>query len=144
MTETTINVPPHYSLMMPYLMVADVVKAVDFYVRAFGCTQGEMPLDDTGHIKHGEFSYHGQVMMCGQQDGFGPTAKPPRVSGVESPLSLYLYCQDVDAFFAHAKAHGAKVRGAPEAMFWGDRMCRLEDPDGYIWCFATPMDGAGS
>jgi uncharacterized glyoxalase superfamily protein PhnB len=24
-------------------------------------------------------------------------------------------------------------------MFWGDRMVRLRDPDGYLWSFATKV-----
>jgi uncharacterized glyoxalase superfamily protein PhnB len=50
---------------------------------------------------------------------------------------LYVYCDDVDKFFARATAAGAKVVAPPTDMFWGDRMCRISDPDGYEWSFAT-------
>ena len=46
---------------------------------------------------------------------------------------------DVDSLYEAALKAGAKSLGAPENMFWGDRMCRLQDLDGYIWCFATAI-----
>ena len=136
-TGSKIVVPPGAGLIMPYLVVDDVARAIAFYAHAFGCVPGVMRLDKEGHVTHGEFSYQGQMLMCGQQNSVWATAKTPRTSKVESPLSLYLYCADVDAFFDHATRAGAQSKGPPEDMFWGDRMCRLEDTDGYIWAFAT-------
>lgn len=139
MSNNKIVVPKQYNIMMPYLVVADVRRAIAFYARAFGCHSGEMPVDDSGQVSHGEFSYHGQVFMCAPQ-GDGPI-KTPRASGVPSPLSLYLYCADVDTFYAQATGAGAKSISAPQDMYWGDRMCRLEDEDGYVWGFATAHAG---
>ena len=31
----------------------------------------------------------------------------------------------------------AKGDVAPQDMFWGDRMCKLTDPAGHVWNFAT-------
>ena len=137
MSNQKIVVPDGFNIVMPYLLVADVEDAIDFYARAFGFRPGEVMKDESGVANHGEFSYHGQVMMCGRQDAMGESAKTPRAQGVPSPMSLYLYCADVDSFFEAATNAGAISRGAPEDTFWGDRMCRLEDPSGYIWAFAT-------
>ena len=52
-------------------------------------------------------------------------------------MSLYLYTDDVDAFFKRAVAAGAKVEKEPADQFWGDRTCCLIDPNGFLWSFGT-------
>ena len=128
-------IPKAYNLVMPYLVVTDVKAAIAFYARAFGCVPREMPVDASGQVSHSEFSYHAQVFMCAPQND--APVKTPRASGVPSPSSLYLYCADVDAFYAQAIHAGAQSISAPQDMYWGDRMCRLEDQDRYVWGFAT-------
>jgi uncharacterized glyoxalase superfamily protein PhnB len=83
--------------------------------------------------------YKDQLLMCGKQGCYGSTTKSPLTSGVECPITLYLYCEDVDKFYKEALSKGALSLAEPENMFWGDRMCRLKDPENYIWSFATHM-----
>jgi uncharacterized glyoxalase superfamily protein PhnB len=52
-------------------------------------------------------------------------------------ITLYVYCEDVDAKFKHIKQSEAKIISEPEDSFWGDRMFTVSDPDGNAWCFAT-------
>jgi PhnB protein len=51
--------------------------------------------------------------------------------------SLYVYVDDVDKHFDHAKASGAKIINEPEDQFYGDRRYTTEDPEGHQWFFAT-------
>jgi uncharacterized glyoxalase superfamily protein PhnB len=39
----------------------------------------------------------------------------------------------------YEQARGAGMQSVmkPDDMFWGDRMCTVEDPDGYRWSLAT-------
>jgi PhnB protein len=131
--------PPGAPWMMPMLTVKDVDAALDFYQRAFGIEKRlAMPGPD-GRTMHGELGWHGQVIMLGRETPDRPE-KAPATSGVPSPIGLYLYCDDVDALFARATKAGAKALTPPENMFWGDRMCRLGDPDGHAWAFATNFE----
>jgi uncharacterized glyoxalase superfamily protein PhnB len=50
---------------------------------------------------------------------------------------MYVYCDDVDALFNRAVAAGAKAIRPPADMFYGDRVCTVEDPNHYLWTFAT-------
>lgn len=61
----------------------------------------------------------------------------PATTGAGPTSVLYAYCQDVDDMYARATLAGAKSDDAPSDMPWGDRICILADPDGYIWSFAT-------
>lgn len=129
--------PEGYAWLSPYLTVQDADSAMKFYQKAFNFEKKETVLGQDGTTWHAELKYKDQVIMLGKQGAYKSTIKSPTSSGVESPITLYLYCEDVDKFHAHAIAHGAVSLGEPEKMFWGDRMCRLKDPDGYVWCFAT-------
>jgi PhnB protein len=121
----------------PYLTVKDASAALDFYQRAFGFEKRvEMPGPD-GRITHAEMSWRDGVIMMGPEGAYGATTKAPATSGTEAPINIYVYCDDVDALCARAKAAGAKVTSPPQDMFWGDRCCKLIDPSGYSWSFAT-------
>ena len=62
--------------------------------------------------------------------------------GIESPVSMYIYCDDVNALHTRAVAAGATSIKAPEDTFWGDRYCNLVDPDGHSWGFGTKLADA--
>jgi PhnB protein len=109
---------------------------MDFYALAFGFEKRlSMPGPD-GRTGHAEMSIRDAIIM------FGPPRSPelpssPAQSGQRCPVGLYVYCDDVDALFARATSVGAKPIENPQDMFWGDRMCKIQDPDGYEWSFAT-------
>jgi uncharacterized glyoxalase superfamily protein PhnB len=128
--------PAGISWLSPYLIVTDVEVAATFYQNAFGFDLKELASGENGEVWHAELFYKDQFIMIGKNGGWCNNP-PPAVTGVESPMSLYLYCEDVDAFYAKAIAAGAVSVSAPEDAFWGDRMCRLKDPDGFDWSFAT-------
>ncbi|QGZ56330.1 VOC family protein [Paraburkholderia acidiphila] len=52
---------------------------------------------------------------------------------------VILYVADVDAFYAHALAAGAKPEFAPRDAPWGERYFHLVDPDGHELSFARPL-----
>ncbi len=131
--------PENATWVSPYLTVQDADIAIEFYAKAFNFTIIEKTAGDDGSTWHGELQYKDQLIMLGKAGAYGGTSKPPVMTGVESPISQYIYTEDVDAFHNNAVTAGAKSLGEPENMFWGDRMCRLQDPDGYIWCFATKV-----
>ena len=58
---------------------------------------------------------------------------PKSIGG--SPVSMYVYVDDVDALFSKAVSAGAKVLDPVKDQFWGDRHGRLED--GHLWSIAT-------
>jgi len=126
----------------PYVMLKDIEKAIPLYLEGFGFIQGEAMKGEDGSICHAEFEYHGQPIMFGKVGAFDPEQKTitPTMSNTPSPISLYLYCEDVDQFYEHAQKHGAIGIQAPDDTFWGDRMCILQDLDGYCWSFATRIE----
>lgn len=49
-----------------------------------------------------------------------------------SPVSMYVYVEDVDELFNKAVSAGAKILDPVKDQFWGDRHGRLEDPFGHL------------
>ena len=129
--------PPDMPWLTPYITVKSPAAALAFYTKAFGF-ETKMTMDGPdGSMTHAEVRWHDAVIMIGPEGGGGGTSKAPVTTGVESPVGLYLYCDDVDALVALATSAGAKVSLPPQDMYWGDRMCKLLDPDGHAWSFAT-------
>ena len=51
-------------------------------------------------------------------------------------LDAFVGVQDVDALYAEIRSRGAKILQELETKPWGTRDMVVEDPDGYIICFA--------
>lgn len=122
---------------MPHLTVIDVDRSTAWYVKAFGMNVRLRLPDHDQPAVHAELTWQDMVIMLGKSGSSGCPAQVPAVSGVTSPTSLYLYCDDVDALYQRAISAGAKSQALPTQMFWGDRICTLADPDGHVWTFAT-------
>src|SRR5262245_62061264 len=87
----------------PYLSVRDVTASLEWYERAFGFkTVMTMPGQD-GKPIHAELRHKKSVIMIGPDS---PTAVRAAPKG-EARVSLYCYCDDVDAIAASARAAGA-------------------------------------
>ena len=127
-----------YPWLIPYLIVKDADAALAFYQKAFGFEKRMAMPGPEGKTMLAEMNWHDAMIMfgvpCPNSDW---PHRPPAESKVASPITPYLYCEDVDALFARATAAGAKSIRAPQDQFYGDRTCTIEDPDGYWWSFAT-------
>ena len=130
--------PPDARWLTPYLVVRDLRGTLALYEKALGFKVKETVPGPDGAPMHAGMSYKGKlVVMMGPEGGPGVSASSPASSGTECPAGLYLYVDDVDAAHDRARDAGMESLAAPEDMFWGDRICRLADADGYHWTLAT-------
>jgi uncharacterized glyoxalase superfamily protein PhnB len=125
--------------LSPYLTVRDPDAALDFYSRAFGFSKKIAMPGPSGQTDHAEMTHREALIMFGREGAHGGICRAPATSQVPSPVTMYVYCDDVDSLYARATAAGATSNLAPENMFWGDRMCKVTDPDGHVWNFATHL-----
>lgn len=128
--------PADMSWLSPYLTVKDADAALAFYQKAFGFEKKLALPGPDGKAVHAEVRYRDAVIMFGAENPAHP-CRSPATTGVRTPVSLYLYCDDADAIYKRATAAGAKSESAPEDKFYGDRVCGVFDPDGHLWYFAT-------
>ena len=82
---------------------------------------------------HAELEFQGGALMLGTPGG---GFKNPRTTGVDSPVFVHLYADDLDAHYARAKEAGAEITREPEDQFYGDRTYGAKDPEGLSWYFA--------
>jgi len=129
-------IPDGYSSVTPYLIVKGAAAALDFYRKAFGATElFRLEPDEQGRIGHAEIQIGNSRIMLA--DEFPERHIVSAESLGNSPVSLLLYVEDVDAVAAQAVAAGAKVLRPVADQFYGDRSGWFADPFGHRWGIAT-------
>jgi len=129
-------IPEGFHSVTPMFMFKDCRKAIDFYKAAFGAQERHaMPGPGGQGVMHAEVQVGDSIIMMGDEN-LQETCKSAESMG-GSPISFYLYVENVDASFRRAVEAGATVRMEVQEMFWGDRAGSVQDPFGYNWMLAT-------
>jgi uncharacterized glyoxalase superfamily protein PhnB len=127
------NPPENMPRITPYLLYEDVEAALAWLAKAFGLKERmRMPGPD-GKIVHAEMVLADGLVMMGCP---GPDYRNPKRLG-QVTQNLYVFVDDVDKHFQHARESGAKILEEPVDQFYGDRRYSAEDPEGHQWFFAT-------
>ncbi len=125
-------IPSGYHTITAQLAIEGAAKALAFYEKAFGAVVIDRAVDPSGEkIWHSAVKIGDSMIMI--NDVFpemDPTAQ-------QSVTNLWLYVDDVDAWFKRAVEAGARASMPPADMFWGDRMAHVVDPFGQKWAIAT-------
>ncbi|MCP4923002.1 MAG: VOC family protein [bacterium] len=130
---------PSLSQLTPYLTVKDADKSLEFYEKAFGfkADSNDHMKDNNGKTLHAHMMFEDAHIMFGPEGAFDAPNKTPTTSNTIPGTGLYVYCADVDAMHKKAVSAGCTSLVEPMETQWGDRMCRVADPDGHQWSFAT-------
>ena len=129
-------IPEGYQTITPMCLFKDARQAIDFYKKAFGAEERFlMPgLDGVG-VMHAEIKIGTSLIMLGEENPQEPCKSAESLGA--SPISFYLYVENVDAAYATALAAGGIPVMTVAEMFWGDRIGTVKDPFGYTWTLAT-------
>jgi len=128
-------VPEGYHTVAPYLVVDGAAKAIEWYKKALGAVEMFSMPGPGGKLMHGEFRIGDSPVMIADEFPDWGVRGPKAIGG--SPVSIFLYVEDVDKLFNQAVAAGATVLMPVADQFWGDRYGKLEDPFGHRWDIAT-------
>ena len=127
-------IPKGYHTVTPSLFVAGAAKAIEFYKKALGAEEIMRFPGPDGSIMHAELRIGDSVIMLGDEMPDQGGRGPKTIGG--TPVSFFVYREDVDAAWKRAVDAGAR-RVVPLAdQFWGDRTGCLEDPFGHQWWLA--------
>ncbi len=140
---------PNFALMQPRLSfitlgVADLDRAKRFYNEVLGWR----PMHDAGGIVM--YKLNGMVLSLFPQQELAEDAQVVNeTKGSRFTLAQCLRStEEVDAFFAHLKRHGATITKEPVKVFWGGYSGYFTDPDGHLWEIAhnpfLVMDDGGN
>lgn len=123
--------------MCPLLQVFDMPTSLAFYrVLGFEVLQSAPPGDDCDWCL---LRLNGTELMLNTQyekDDRPAMADGARV-GAHRDTSLFFRCRDLDAAYAHLRAHGIDAR-PPVVRDYGMKQLSFRDPDGYNLCLQWP------
>ena len=123
-------VPNGFQTLLPYLLVDDGTKMLNFLKKAFKAKVDHISHDEAGKVRHATVEVYGSKLMMGQVGG----------DWKSTPCSLYFYVRDCDAVHKDAVAAGATQIMAPVDQFYGDRHGGVIDPCGNQWWIATHLE----
>ncbi len=138
MTSKVKPIPEGYHTATPYLIVRDAASAIAFYKQAFGATELMRHADASGRIGHAEIQIGDSHIMLADEFPEMGFRSPQAYGG--SPVSIYLYVDDVDAIADRAVAAGAKLDRPVQDQFYGDRSGGVTDPFAHVWHIATHIE----
>ena len=98
--------------------VSDLDASMKFYTDVLGFSE-RFRFGDYAGVEHGEVQIHLS----------GPKSTNKRLVGQGG---IYIFCDDVDAYYAEVNSNGAKVQAAPKNYEYGMRDFVIEDPDGNL------------
>jgi uncharacterized glyoxalase superfamily protein PhnB len=127
-------IPKGYHTVTPSIVVKGAAGAIDFYRKAFGAEELMRFPGPDGSIMHAEIRIGDSVVMLGDEMPEQGGRSPKSIGG--TPVSFFVYKENVDAAWKQAVDAGAKTIMPLADQFWGDRTGCLEDPYGHRWWLA--------
>ena len=126
-----------FDRIIPILVYEDIPSAHDFLVDAFGFAPGGVQRNPDGVAVHGEVRA-GDLLIWLHRVDPEHNLGSPRLQSVASG-GLVVHIDDVDAHWAHARQHGARVESEPQDQPYGQREYGARDTEGHRWWFASPL-----
>jgi uncharacterized glyoxalase superfamily protein PhnB len=130
--------PKGYHTVTPSLFVAGAAKAIDFYKKALGAEELMRFPGPDGKIMHAEIKVGDSIVMLADEMPDMGGRGPKSIGG--TPVSFFVYGENVDAAWKRAVDAGAKEVVPLADQFWGDRTGCLEDPFGHQWWLAQHLE----
>lgn len=116
-----INIPPGYQQVMPYLILEDPEKFIEFTKAVFDATEKMKDTQD-GEIRHAEILIGNNCIM------FGKSSDQWTVMN----SGFFIYVEDADATFQKALNAGAAIVMELSDKNYG-RTGGIKDPTGNTW-----------
>ncbi len=129
------NPPSGIPRILPHLIYDDVAAAVDSLTELFGFQERTWARHTAadGTVGRTQMQVADSVITLGEPSIHGDS--PAR--GVSS--MLYIYVDDVEAHFRHARSAGAEIVTDLATLPWGDRRYQARDSEGHQWTFAQHL-----
>jgi PhnB protein len=123
-------IPDGYPAVIPYLMVRDAARFIEFLSTVFAARVTEQLKRPDGKIGHTEVRVGDSMIMLSEAADEHPA----------TPVMLHFYVEDVDTVFDRAVRAGGTVVTKPEKQFYGDRSGGVKEPCGNTIWIATHVE----
>ena len=137
MAKQTPAVPKGYHTVTPSIFVRGAARAIEFYQTAFGAQERMRFPGPDGLIMHAEITVGDSIIMLADEMGDQGGRSPESIGG--TPVSFFVYGDNVDAAWKRAVDAGATPVVPLADQFWGDRTGCLKDPFGHQWWLAQHL-----
>jgi PhnB protein len=139
MSPQTSPLPDTPDTVIPYLIIKNAARAIDFYKQAFGARETYARITDSqGRVGHAEIRIGGSTIMLADEHPEIGCVSPQTLGG--SPMSFFVNVPDVDTSVKHATAAGGTLSRPLENKFYGHRSGEITDPFGYRWTLSTKVE----
>ena len=128
---------PSVTGVAPYFLVADVVKAAEYYRDRLGFAIRGYFFEDPpvfGMVARDERI----VMLSRVERGRGGSNRSYKPEGIDA----YFWVDDVDALYAEFQRDGADIVMPPTLRIYGMKELEIRDLDGHILCFGQDVPAA--
>ena len=116
------KIPGNYQTVMPYLIIKDAAKFIEFTERVFGAIKGYIAMRDENIIMHGEVMIgESTIMFADAAEQFQMRAQ-----------GLFVYVADADETYNKALSEGATVVTPLSDQPYG-RSGGIKDPFEITW-----------
>jgi uncharacterized glyoxalase superfamily protein PhnB len=122
----------------PYFLVADVVKAAEYYRDKLGFTIRGYFFEDPpvfAMVGRGDEQI---IMLSLIEASRGGSNRDHKDVGIDA----YLWVEDVDTLYAEFQRNGVDIVMPPTTRIYGMRELEVRDRDGYVLCFGQDTDTA--
>jgi len=134
MAKAAQAIPKGFHTVTPSLVIAGAAKAIDFYKKALGAEEVMRFPGPDGKIMHAELRIGDSPIMLGDEMPEQGAKGPKSYGG--TPVSFFVYSENVDAAWKRAVDAGGKPVMPLDDQFWGDRAGCFVDPFGHQWWLA--------
>jgi len=118
--------------VIPYILVKNAARAIDFYKSVFGAEEcGARFTDPSGRIGHAELQIGNSKIMLADEH-------PP--AHVFAPMLFFLRVPDADAAVQKAVAAGATLSRPIANEAYGERSGVVQDPFGHSWMISAHVE----
>jgi glyoxylase I family protein len=127
--------------LAPLLQVYDMPTSIAFYrdILGFEIVSTSNPGGD--RFDWALLTLNGTELMLNTayEDHERPPRPDPARIAAHADTGIYFGCPDVDATYAHLRAHSVDAK-EPRIAHYGMKQLYLLDPDGYSLCFQWPAE----
>jgi glyoxylase I family protein len=134
----------------PLLQVFDMPMSLRFYrdLLGFEIVSAAPPAEQVPKDAHDWVWLQRGELNLMLNTAYDPDAeRPPVPDGMRvaahDDTALFFGAPDVDAVYAHLRAHGMAV-DPPKVAPYGMKQLSLKDPDGFAICFQWPVEAEGA
>ena len=126
--EQVKSIPANYQRIMPYLIIKDGGKFIEFTHNVFGATEQYKHMRDESHIMHAEININGSTIMFADS-----TSEYPQQNA-----GMFIYVDSCDETYKKALDNGAESIMPPADQPYG-RSAGVKDPFGNTWWLTNPL-----